>query len=432
MKSEIQKPIVVVGAGIGGISAAYHLAKAGSKVLLLEASQKIGGHACAVPVRGLSVDIGFLMYGDSQPELKAWFKELGLTREDGSTGRKIPMSLSVVSDVPELLNFSTRAPFHERFSLFNGKLWGILLEIHRFTRDLIQSPPTKSSLTVRQWMDRREYSQLFYENYFIPFISILWNIPYKDLLELPVHQFLITLSHHAKSLYVPLSSIVLRTLKLSAPSPEHVWWYMGSRYLAAFEERFSSLGGEIRVDAPVARVDEGGGSVELRNGERIVCENVILATHAPTSCKLLSWSTKASELARYRTHPCRLLVHSDHKFLPEDRKQWASWNVRVMKNKEYALTYWLNRIQNLGNEHDYFVTILHRDTSPEFLPRQDKVYHEVLWEHPIQLADGLNPETLVREPGIFLSGAWLGMGFHADGLEAGRRAAESLLKARKT
>lgn len=51
-------PIVVVGAGIGGLAAAVELARSGENVVLVEARSEVGGKARAVEVAGRSIDVG--------------------------------------------------------------------------------------------------------------------------------------------------------------------------------------------------------------------------------------------------------------------------------------------------------------------------------------------------------------------------------------
>ena len=45
MKKAYDYDLIVIGAGIGGMSAAYDLARLGHKVTLFEASQQVGGLA---------------------------------------------------------------------------------------------------------------------------------------------------------------------------------------------------------------------------------------------------------------------------------------------------------------------------------------------------------------------------------------------------
>lgn len=51
-------PVVVIGAGIGGLSAAAELARAGEEVLIVEARDAVGGKARAIELAGRSIDVG--------------------------------------------------------------------------------------------------------------------------------------------------------------------------------------------------------------------------------------------------------------------------------------------------------------------------------------------------------------------------------------
>ena len=52
------RDVVVVGAGIGGLSAAYRLQQQGRDVLVLEGSPQVGGVLRRRSVAGVPVDVG--------------------------------------------------------------------------------------------------------------------------------------------------------------------------------------------------------------------------------------------------------------------------------------------------------------------------------------------------------------------------------------
>jgi predicted NAD/FAD-binding protein len=60
-KAGTKGSVCVVGSGIGGISAAYHLVTDGFKVELHEAGPEVGGHTHAMEIDGEQVDLGFMM-----------------------------------------------------------------------------------------------------------------------------------------------------------------------------------------------------------------------------------------------------------------------------------------------------------------------------------------------------------------------------------
>ncbi|WP_051363367.1 flavin monoamine oxidase family protein [Deinococcus murrayi] len=72
--------VLVVGAGLAGLTAARRLTQAGRRVRVLEARDRVGGrtHTVRLPVTGVSVDLGGQWVGPNQPHVTALLRELGL------------------------------------------------------------------------------------------------------------------------------------------------------------------------------------------------------------------------------------------------------------------------------------------------------------------------------------------------------------------
>ena len=66
-----KKPVVVVGAGLAGLSAALYLQKYGREVVVLEASDRPGGRVTTDNVNGFLCDRGFQLINTKYPELRA-------------------------------------------------------------------------------------------------------------------------------------------------------------------------------------------------------------------------------------------------------------------------------------------------------------------------------------------------------------------------
>ena len=89
--------VVIIGAGIGGLSAAAFLAKAGRKVVVVERLDKPGGRAQALRRDGYRFDMGPSWYW--MPEVHdAWFTALGYQREDFYGLTRISPSYAVYFD----------------------------------------------------------------------------------------------------------------------------------------------------------------------------------------------------------------------------------------------------------------------------------------------------------------------------------------------
>lgn len=81
--------VIVVGAGLAGLTAARRLSHSGRRVRVLEARERVGGrtHTIRLPLTGVSVDVGGQWVGPNQPHIMALIHELGLetfpTHDDG-------------------------------------------------------------------------------------------------------------------------------------------------------------------------------------------------------------------------------------------------------------------------------------------------------------------------------------------------------------
>src|SRR5271163_4261164 len=86
LMTEVTHDVVVVGAGMAGLTAARTLAEAGLKVLVLEAQDRIGGRIWTRHVGDEAIELGAEFIHGRPPELWALIEEAGLeTYERGGT-----------------------------------------------------------------------------------------------------------------------------------------------------------------------------------------------------------------------------------------------------------------------------------------------------------------------------------------------------------
>ena len=69
--SSCEAPVIIVGAGMAGLSCAVHLQAAGSKLRLIDSSDGVGGRVRTDVVDGFLLDRGFQVYLDAYPETGA-------------------------------------------------------------------------------------------------------------------------------------------------------------------------------------------------------------------------------------------------------------------------------------------------------------------------------------------------------------------------
>lgn len=70
--------VVVIGAGFAGLVAADSLARAGARVIVLEARDRVGGRVYGIDVGGVTIEIGGRWTGPGQSAVKALAAELGV------------------------------------------------------------------------------------------------------------------------------------------------------------------------------------------------------------------------------------------------------------------------------------------------------------------------------------------------------------------
>jgi len=79
MTQQITTDIIIIGAGLTGLSLAYYLKKSGQKVTILEARDRVGGRIYSKKEKGgASVEIGATWLGEKHVHLNGLLQELGI------------------------------------------------------------------------------------------------------------------------------------------------------------------------------------------------------------------------------------------------------------------------------------------------------------------------------------------------------------------
>ena len=105
--------------------------------------------------------------------------------------------------------------------------------------------------------------------------------------------------------------------------------------------------------------------------------------------------------------------------------RWPSWTYAEPKEKQVELSYYMNRLQHIDPALPVVVTL-----NPAEEISSEDVFYETEYEHPhFSLATDQAQSAMGAvqgQRGIYFAGAWLGHGFHEDGLQSALQVAEAL------
>ncbi len=407
--------IAVVGSGISGLSAAWLLSRQ-HQVTLFEADDRLGGHSRTVDVeldgQTFPVDTGFLVFNHrTYPELTRLFDALGVETVASD------MSFSVRLDQPELewSGTSLNTVFGQRSNLARPAFWGMLRDILRFNRESVREPALARSMALGDYLKRRGYGKPFIEWYLLPMAAAIWSCPASQMLEFPLSSFVSFCRNHG--LLQVFDRPQWRTVK------------GGSR---EYVNRLAAGIGEIHLGQPIESLRPRNGRIELVSGSLSgLYDQVVLAGHSDQSRALLSghYPALARLLEQMPYQANRAVLHSDASMLPRRQGLWSAWNYQSghgsLSDRPVAVHYLINRLQPLPTGTPVIVSL-----NPLQEPDPARVHGEFHYSHPVftRHAPSVQRQLISSNGrnGIWLAGAWLGYGFHEDGLASALRIARQL------
>lgn len=405
---------IVIGAGIGGLSAAWTL-RDDPDLLVLDSGDHIGGHSDTALVQPggpgspeVAVDTGFIVHNDlTYPNLLAMFEHLGVQRAPSD------MSFAFTGNGAGSLDEAAE---------YSGSLSGLLghggwhrRSNWRLTRDIVAFGKVAAEVVLEETADgadgttladlAQRFSPEFRDRYLYPMAAAIWSSPDLDVAAMPAQSLIAFFHQHG--------------LFRLRGRPQWSTLAGGSRTYV--EALVGSLAGEVRHGVAVRSVTRVGGRVVVTDADNNswAADRVVLATHADISLRLLGDDATEAErdvLGRFRFSPNRAYLHSDPTWMPSNRSHWSAWNVSGTASSEVTVTYWMNKLQPLNCDTDLFVTL-----NPPHRP--DGVLRTRDYTHPVMSADSAAAQrdlpAIQGHRGVWHCGAWTGWGFHEDGAESG-------------
>lgn len=413
-----RKKIAVIGSGISGASAAWALHPV-HDVTLFEAEARPGGHTATVDIdydgRPISVDTGFIVYNElNYPDLTAMLRHLGVATHESNMG----FSLSLDGGRREWSGQSYRSIFAQRRNVFSPSFLWMLREILRFNRQCLtdREAGLLGGLTIGQYLDKRNFSAGFRDDYLIPMAAAIWSTPRIKMLDFPAATFVSFFENH-------------RLIHNERP----LWRTVTGGSRSYLDRLLAPLGDRLRLASPVARVlrDAAGVTVTTADGATERYDEIVLACHSDQALALLGdpsgLERKILEAVAYR--PNRVILHRDPRLMPRRRAAWSAWNYMRCSGmdveREVCVTYWMNALQGIDPACPLFVSL-----NPVVEPAEGTVFGEWSFSHPQFDSRALSAQGRLDDvQGVartWYAGAWTGHGFHEDGLRSGLQVAEAL------
>ena len=421
--------VAVVGSGIAGLGAAHAL-RGKADISLFEAGAYFGGHTHTVDVTlpdahgnavSHGVDTGFLVFNErTYPEFIALLKELDVSA--------VPSDMSFSVQVPraqgralEWSGTSLNTVFAQRANLLRPAFWRMLRDLLRFNT-LVTDLATRgaeASLTqpLAEFLQAQKFSAEFRDWYLLPMLGCIWSCPTDQMLQFPVATMVRFCHNHG----------------LAQVSQRPQWWTVagGARH---YVDKITAGITDKRLNTPVRQItrDARGVAVTTDTGtERF--DRLVLATHSDQALALLGGHATAQErqvLGAIHYQPNRAVLHTDTRVLPRNPSAWAAWNYEAAHSSQtdarVCLHYLLNRLQPVPFQQPVVVSL-----NPVQPIADDQVLGSFDYAHPVFDLAAIRAQAevpaLQGRQHTYFAGAWMGYGFHEDGLKAGRAAASQLL-----
>ena len=396
--------IAVIGSGISGLSSAFYLSKK-YKVDLFEQDDHFGGHSYTYDIKSqnktISVDLGFIVFNElTYPNLINFFNELKVPFEKSD----MTFSVSVQDSIIEYGGKGLKAIFANKLNIFNFNFLKMIKEIIMFYKNApFLLKDNLKGITLGSYLDKSKLSKYFIEYHIIPMVAAIWSMPFSKAKDMPLELFLNFFINHG-----------LFKLK---DRPQ--WYTVTNRSKTYVKKVLEKVSGEIFKNYKVNKIIRTDENIRIKIGnEYLDYDQVILAAHADQSLQLLENPTDQEKkiLSKFKYIPNIAILHTDKNLMPKKEIAWSSWN-SISRNNKTCVTYWLNKLQNLKSEVNYFLTL-----NPIYKLEDAKIIKRINFTHPYFNSETLKYQSelnsLQGKKRTWFCGAYFGHGFHEDGLKS--------------
>ena len=401
--------IAVIGSGISGLSASYILSKQEKiNIDLYEKESRLGGHTHTHELNlygdTIRVDSGFIVFNQhNYPNLLKLFKELNVEINDSS------MSFSYNS----ISSAWSSEDYKKLSSIANKSYLRRLIEIIRFKRLALITKDEPSNSTLGSWLVNHNFSNEFTQEYVVPMAASIWSSNFDVIREFPFKTFVEFYDNHQ------LFNLLKRPQWKSVNNGS-------STYIEKMQTQWGVKNIFLNAKLEINFQDK---FFILNNGIEKSYDMVIFACHAnqiKTIFPKIDTFLGTSLLNEFSYSQNLVSIHTDESVMPLNKNQWSSWNIQQL-NQKFFLTYWMNNLQKLDTNHNIFVSV-----GDNARISREKLINSFTYQHPIYNSKSVMAQNAITKfqgnNGIYLVGAYLGYGFHEDGLNSAIKVAQTITK----
>jgi predicted NAD/FAD-binding protein len=412
--------VAIIGAGAGGVAAAYFLA--GSfDVDLFEARSRIGGHCDSRVIahrgRRITVDLGAqFFHPDTHPIYVTLLEELGLydpEHPDVDATLQAPASLCIFRTAGGAPIFSSSHPLSTPEHA---------IDFAAFTQLARQAVLSDMSweISVDTWIRGLPLHGAFKSDVLYPWITATIGCARRDAQRASARS-------------------ILQTFALAFPAnlSEGATTYNSKIGLQGNLQRMLDRSPTVRVhlSAPAQALSRKSGGWFLRTpaGRKGPYRFVVLNAPPRAGRELLrplpAFADVTALLDAYRYFDSRLLVHTDPAYMHRDRRNWGAYNAGV-DGLNCEGSAWLGALQETS-VHVFKSWAMRRRADPKHILLERRFKHPLISRSTIKAARALRP--LQGRKGLYFSGQYTtGMDLQESALYSAMQVAEALAPGSRT
>ncbi|NDF12493.1 MAG: FAD-dependent oxidoreductase [Proteobacteria bacterium] len=408
--------LAVVGSGIAGMGAAWLLRRK-YDVTVYEKNDYIGGHSRTIQVnydnKPISVDTGFIVFNHKNyPNLTQLFKHLGVAVEKSD----MSFGVSINGGQLEYSGVNAGGLLAQKANLFKPDFYKLLLDILKFNRNAAAILKRDENPTLGEYLTQMGMSDWFRKYYILPMGGAIWSTPLEEMLDYPAKTFIQFFEEHG----------------LLTVSDQPQWYTVKGGSKEYIKKLTMPYKDNIQLKCGVKDITRKETKIVVTdtNGDKADYDHVVIAAHGDQALAMLKDADAAEKqiLSSFKYKKNTVVVHRDPSLMPKRKAAWASWIYLANEGDsgdKLAVTYWMNKLQNIDMKHPLFVTM-----NPPHAPAEELTFDTFNFEHPVYDMKAIDAQkNLAKIQGkrnTWFVGSYLKYGFHEDAFTSALEVAKEL------